>query len=156
MCWRYLSSRAVARKVLSAQVSLTSVFGMGTGGPSPQSTPTTSIQASYPSLRRKGQSSLIPLYLLSEQNPLRWVFARYICNQVSLKTSLLYNFYRICQVLFYRILAASNPTKWLRAEALSSGINSLTYQERPSTAVANGKGRAVSFSSNDARGIASQ
>ena len=39
-CWRYLSSRAVTRKVLSAQMSLTSVFGMGTGVPSPQSTPT--------------------------------------------------------------------------------------------------------------------
>ena len=46
MCWRYLSSRAVARKVLSAQVSLTSVFGMGTGGPSPQSTPTVCHQVS--------------------------------------------------------------------------------------------------------------
>ena len=40
ICWRYLSSRAVARQVLSAQMSLTSVFGMGTGGPSLQSTPT--------------------------------------------------------------------------------------------------------------------
>ena len=40
LCWRYLSSRAVTRKVLSAQMSLTSVFGMGTGVPSPQSTPT--------------------------------------------------------------------------------------------------------------------
>ena len=29
-----LSSRAVASQVLSAQVSLTAVFGMGTGGPS--------------------------------------------------------------------------------------------------------------------------
>ena len=37
-CWRYLSSRAVTRKVLSAQMSLTSVFGMETGVPSPQST----------------------------------------------------------------------------------------------------------------------
>ena len=46
LCWRYLSSRAVARKVLSAQVSLTSVFGMGTGGPSPQSTPTVCYQVS--------------------------------------------------------------------------------------------------------------
>ena len=36
----YLSSQAAARQVFSAQVSLTSVFGMGTGGPSPQSTPT--------------------------------------------------------------------------------------------------------------------
>ena len=40
LCWQYLSSRAVTRKVLSAQMSLTSVFGMGTGGPSPQSLPT--------------------------------------------------------------------------------------------------------------------
>ena len=40
LCWRYLSSRAVASQVFSAQVSLTAVFGMGTGGPSPQSTPT--------------------------------------------------------------------------------------------------------------------
>ena len=37
MCSHYLSSRAVARQVLSAQMSLTSVFGMGTGGPSSQS-----------------------------------------------------------------------------------------------------------------------
>ena len=34
LCSRYLSSRAVARQVLSAYMSLTSVFGMGTGGPS--------------------------------------------------------------------------------------------------------------------------
>ena len=40
LCWRYLSSRAVTRQVLSALMSLTSVFGMGTGGPSSQSTPT--------------------------------------------------------------------------------------------------------------------
>ena len=39
-CWHYLSSRAVTRQVLSALVSLTSVFGMGTGGPSQQSIPT--------------------------------------------------------------------------------------------------------------------
>ena len=40
LCRRYLFSRPVSRQVSSAQVSLTSVFGMGTGGPSPQSTPT--------------------------------------------------------------------------------------------------------------------
>ena len=40
LCWRYLSSRPVTRQVLSAQMSLTSVFRMGTGGPSSQSTPT--------------------------------------------------------------------------------------------------------------------
>ena len=46
LCWRYLFSRPVARQVSSAQVSLTSVFGMGTGGPSPQSTPTVCHQVS--------------------------------------------------------------------------------------------------------------
>ena len=39
-CWRYLFFRPVSRQVSSAQMSLTSVFGMGTGGPSSQSTPT--------------------------------------------------------------------------------------------------------------------
>ena len=35
LCRRYLSSRAVSSQVLSAQMSLTTVFEMGTGGPSP-------------------------------------------------------------------------------------------------------------------------
>ena len=35
LCWRHLSSRAVSSQVLWAEASLTSVFGMGTGGPSP-------------------------------------------------------------------------------------------------------------------------
>ena len=35
-----LSSRSVSRQVLSALMSLTSVFGMGTGGPSSLKTPT--------------------------------------------------------------------------------------------------------------------
>ncbi len=40
LCWHYLSSRQVTLQVLSARMSLTSVFGMGTGGPSSQSIPT--------------------------------------------------------------------------------------------------------------------
>ena len=36
----YLFSQAVSSQLSSAQVSLTSVFGMGTGGTSPSSTPT--------------------------------------------------------------------------------------------------------------------
>ena len=50
----YLSSRAVASQVLSARQSLTSVFGMGTGGPSALITPThrsvssTVLSISYP------------------------------------------------------------------------------------------------------------
>ena len=36
----YLFSRAVSSELSSAQVSLTSVFGMGTGGTSPSLTPT--------------------------------------------------------------------------------------------------------------------
>ena len=49
LCWHYLSSRAVARQVLSAQMSLTSVFGMGTGGPSSQSIRTLLWKRSSPS-----------------------------------------------------------------------------------------------------------
>ena len=36
----YLFFQAVTSQVFSARVSLTAVFGMGTGGPSPQSAPT--------------------------------------------------------------------------------------------------------------------
>ena len=41
-----LFSRLVAKQVSSALVSLTSVFGMGTGGPSPLETPTASEKTS--------------------------------------------------------------------------------------------------------------
>ena len=51
LCWRYLFSQPVARQLSSAQMSLTSVFGMGTGGPSSQSTPTI--------FRFRGSSSLL-------------------------------------------------------------------------------------------------
>ena len=40
LCWHYLFSRPVTRQVSSTNTSLTSVFGMGTGGPSYQSAPT--------------------------------------------------------------------------------------------------------------------
>ena len=40
LCSRYLFSRQVTLQVSSAYMSLTSVFGMGTGGPSWQSIPT--------------------------------------------------------------------------------------------------------------------
>ena len=40
LCWHYLFSRPVARQLSSAYVCLTSVFGMGTGGPTQQSIPT--------------------------------------------------------------------------------------------------------------------
>ena len=40
LCWHYLFSRSVTRQLSSAHVCLTSVFGMGTGGPTRQSKPT--------------------------------------------------------------------------------------------------------------------
>ena len=45
LCWHYLFSRSVTRQVSSAKMSLTSVFGMGTGGPSFQSAPTIQFAA---------------------------------------------------------------------------------------------------------------
>ena len=44
-----LSSRAVSRKVFSPLQSLTSVFGMGTGGPSAFVTPTSLLRDFCPS-----------------------------------------------------------------------------------------------------------
>ena len=75
LCWRYLSSRAVTRKVLSAKVSLTSVFGMGTGGPSPQSTPTSSTQSplcSVSAARLRARRKFRPLPCVSSQNHKRF------------------------------------------------------------------------------------
>ena len=66
LCWRYLSSRPVTQQVLSAKVCLTSVFGMGTGGPTPQSTPTASKRTLYLSPRSKAQGSITPSFLLSK------------------------------------------------------------------------------------------
>ena len=48
LCWRYLSSQAVASQVLWTEMSLTSVFGMGTGGTSSQSTPTIYLSSGRP------------------------------------------------------------------------------------------------------------
>ena len=59
LCSRYLFSQAVARQVSSAQMSLTSVFGMGTGGPSSQST-RTSMDGFSPSFISKAFLLLIP------------------------------------------------------------------------------------------------
>ena len=59
LCWYYLSSRQVTLQVLSAQMSLTAVFGMGTGGPSSQSTPTMSDEAlPHPLLCQSPRSAL--------------------------------------------------------------------------------------------------
>ena len=49
-----LSSRSVSRQVLSALVSLTSVFGMGTGGPSPLKTPTLFRDCTLKTKQRRG------------------------------------------------------------------------------------------------------
>ena len=46
-----LSFRAVTSQVFSAPLSLTSVFGMGTGGPSASSTPTILLYLVFPYLR---------------------------------------------------------------------------------------------------------
>lgn len=85
LCWHYLFSRAVTHQLSSANLSLTSVFGMETGGPSGQSIPTSSIQTSYRSLPCKHESSFTPLYLLSKLND-KFNLVRFICDQVSLIT----------------------------------------------------------------------
>ena len=50
----YLFSQAVSSQLSSAQVSLTSVFGMGTGGTSPSSTPAIHMALPHASLFLEG------------------------------------------------------------------------------------------------------
>ncbi len=76
----FLSSQAAARQVFSALVSLTSVFGMGTGGPSPQSTPTVHF------LERL---SIIPQQVLFVNTFLKKFF------------NVFYLLTEICQIVFY-------------------------------------------------------
>ena len=90
LCWRYLFSHAVTRILSSTNLSLTSVFGMGTGGPSGQSTPTSSRQASYPSLpptRFRVPSRARSFRCLSSpvQTRLRWALKR-VSRLCTLKT----------------------------------------------------------------------
>ena len=59
-----LFSRLVAKQVSSALVSLTSVFGMGTGGPSPLKTPTPSEKTSFRFLRLSPSSTLFRFLFL--------------------------------------------------------------------------------------------
>ena len=70
LSWRDLSSRAVSGQVLWAQVSLTAVFGMGTGGPSPQSAPTGASRSDArdkkQEVRGKNGGVSLKIYLLLE------------------------------------------------------------------------------------------
>ena len=50
----YLFSQAVSSQLSSAQVSLTSVFGMGTGGTSPSSTPAIHMALPHASIFLEG------------------------------------------------------------------------------------------------------
>ena len=70
LCWHYLSSRQVTLQVLSAQTSLTSVFGMGTGGPSSQSIPTMS-DGFAPSLLCQNLSQVLTALSLALGDPYR-------------------------------------------------------------------------------------
>ena len=65
LCWHYLFSRPVTRQVSSAHVSLTSVFGMGTGEPSQQSTPTHSGRLSPSSMSKPFSSNSLLIIVLN-------------------------------------------------------------------------------------------
>ena len=81
-----LFSQAVASQVSSALLSLTSVFGMGTGGPSAPSTPTLCM----------GFSPTLPIFItLSCVNMHRFLFFLFLFC--------LFNFYRFSPVLFLQI-----------------------------------------------------
>ena len=74
-CSRYLFSRPVTRQLSSAYVCLTSVFGMGTGGPTRQSTRTHERKSCNPSYinsaSRVSVISRIPSFLLGDPYRIR-------------------------------------------------------------------------------------
>ena len=63
----YLFSQAVSSQLSSAQVSLTSVFGMGTGGTSPSSTPAMHMTLSSASLLVEDVPSKLNIELLANR-----------------------------------------------------------------------------------------
>ena len=67
----YLSSRAVASQVFSTLKSLTSVFGMGTGGTSSQSTPT--LRDIPSKLNNESKTKHILLGLSPRPISIRWL-----------------------------------------------------------------------------------
>ena len=75
LCSRYLFSRPVTRQLSSAYVCLTSVFGMGTGGPTRQSTRTHERKSCNPSYinsaSRVSVISRIPSFLLGDPYRIR-------------------------------------------------------------------------------------
>ena len=83
LCWHYLSSRAVARQVLSAQMCLTSVFGMGTGGPTSQSIPT-HMDGFEPSLIVKSLAAWNSIRIIAPSNaPVKNKFVLFPAQQTS-------------------------------------------------------------------------
>ena len=87
LCWHYLFSRSVSRQVSSAQVSLTSVFGMGTGGPSPQSTPTY-FSLEKKSKQKKLQSVFFSLPFFSTVS--NYILFCRLCQELSIKVLFAY------------------------------------------------------------------
>ena len=86
LCSRYLLSQAVARQVSSAQMCLTSVFGMGTGGPTSQSIPTHMGWAFDPSFIVKSLSASNSKEIIAPSNSAVKNFLANFWGKCTLKT----------------------------------------------------------------------
>ena len=65
----YLSYQAASSQVFSAQVSLTAVFGMGTGVPSPSSAPTIEMFEGFYPLREPSELNKVTLKSMRWKEP---------------------------------------------------------------------------------------
>ena len=90
-----LSSRLVSKQVLSPQQSLTSVFGMGTGGPSALKIPTSSLFARSElfefNIRNELSSRLVSKQVLSPQQSLTSVFGMGTGGPSALKSRIVFS-----------------------------------------------------------------
>ena len=90
LCWHHLSSRQITLQLLSAQMSLTSVFGMGTGGPSSQSIPTR-MDGVYPIVYVKSLSASNSIRIIAPEVKTVKCFFR-LCTLKTEHCSILCNF----------------------------------------------------------------
>ena len=81
-----LSSRLVSKQVLLPQQSLTSVFGMGTGGPSAVEIPTAPLFAGHKCVSIELSSRLVSKQVLLPQQSLTSVFGMGTGGPSALKT----------------------------------------------------------------------
>ena len=122
-CWHYLFSRAVASQVLSARKSLTTVFGMRTGGPSPQSTPTIFF---YDKLQSSLLSNGDPYEIRTRVAGVRGRSLRPLDQRATFDTPLGVLYKNSCKLILAKVVhhqGLEPGTPWLRVRCSTNWAN---------------------------------